>query len=189
VCETIGSVQLTLVPLPSNQCIDLLDCLNLDSTAALALIDSCGDSPTPHSAKQVLFNVAERADLSALKIDSLWGLFYKNDSHILFLKGMRAILSNRRFLQMTPAACSRKSQAAAGAKTSGLQGLSAREKEILRLIADGRMNNDDIAANLAISIHTVKTHVYRCFKKLGVNTRLKLVRWSADHLAELTRDG
>lgn len=48
--------------------------------------------------------------------------------------------------------------------------LTAREKEVLRLIADGK-NNAQIAATLFIGIKTVKTHVSSIFSKLDVADR------------------
>jgi DNA-binding CsgD family transcriptional regulator len=49
-------------------------------------------------------------------------------------------------------------------------GLSAREEEIMRLVAQGRTNRE-ISASLAISGFTVKNHVHRIMKKLGVANR------------------
>lgn len=48
--------------------------------------------------------------------------------------------------------------------------LTAREKEILKLIAKG-MNNKEISENLVISIHTVKNHVKSVIHKLAVTDR------------------
>jgi DNA-binding NarL/FixJ family response regulator len=48
--------------------------------------------------------------------------------------------------------------------------LSQREREVLRLIADGA-SNQEIAAALRISIHTVGNHVSSILNKLGVDSR------------------
>ncbi len=48
--------------------------------------------------------------------------------------------------------------------------LSARETEALRLIASGKTNRQ-IAQELMVSLSTVKTHVQRIIKKLGVSDR------------------
>jgi DNA-binding NarL/FixJ family response regulator len=55
-----------------------------------------------------------------------------------------------------------------------LDELTPRELEVLRLIAKG-LNNSDIAADLVTSIATVKTHVNRIFRKLGVTERAQAV--------------
>jgi NarL family two-component system response regulator LiaR len=52
----------------------------------------------------------------------------------------------------------------------GADSLTAREREVLKLMADG-MTNADIAERLVIGVATVKTHVSSIIAKLGVSTR------------------
>lgn len=54
--------------------------------------------------------------------------------------------------------------------TSNLFNLTAREREILKLIAEGR-SNKDIAEKLVLSLHTVKNHVKNIIQKLAVDDR------------------
>jgi DNA-binding CsgD family transcriptional regulator len=56
-----------------------------------------------------------------------------------------------------------------------LEALTAREHDVLALVADG-LSNRDIAAALAISDHTVKFHLASIFGKLGVSTRTEAVQ-------------
>ena len=52
--------------------------------------------------------------------------------------------------------------------------LTAREREILQLLADG-MSNADVAAKLFISQETVKSHVRHILAKLEADTRTHAV--------------
>ncbi|QBD83677.1 response regulator transcription factor [Ktedonosporobacter rubrisoli] len=53
-------------------------------------------------------------------------------------------------------------------------GLTARELDVVRLIAKGR-NNAEIAQELSVSDSTVKTHINHIFTKLGARDRAHLV--------------
>lgn len=53
-------------------------------------------------------------------------------------------------------------------------GISARELEVLRLLADGR-SNKEIARELDVSPNTVKTHVARLYEKLEVRRRAQAI--------------
>ncbi|HEY3275195.1 MAG TPA: LuxR C-terminal-related transcriptional regulator [Syntrophorhabdaceae bacterium] len=58
--------------------------------------------------------------------------------------------------------------------------LTLREKEIVRLMAQG-FSNKQIAGILSISPDTVKTHVRNIFSKLGVTDRTRAAVWAASH--------
>ena len=53
-------------------------------------------------------------------------------------------------------------------------GLTRREKEVVQLAAKG-YNDDEISKMLAISAFTVKFHLKRIFKKLGIHKRVELI--------------
>lgn len=53
--------------------------------------------------------------------------------------------------------------------------LSKRETEIIKLMLDG-LSNQEISDSLVISISTVKKHIYNIFTKLGINSRLQMLK-------------
>ncbi len=65
-------------------------------------------------------------------------------------------------------------QGAAAGAAAPPEPLTAREAQILALLAEGLVNKQ-IAARLGISRHTVKTHLAGLFHKLGVSTRAEAV--------------
>jgi DNA-binding NarL/FixJ family response regulator len=58
--------------------------------------------------------------------------------------------------------------------------LTAREGEVLVLIAQG-LTNRDIAASLYLSAHTVKTHINRIFAKTGAMNRAQAILYAQNH--------
>lgn len=63
---------------------------------------------------------------------------------------------------------------------SAASGLAQREFEVLRHIAEG-FSNKEIAARLGISVKTVETHKARGMEKLGISSRVDIVRTARDH--------
>jgi DNA-binding CsgD family transcriptional regulator/pimeloyl-ACP methyl ester carboxylesterase len=71
-------------------------------------------------------------------------------------------------------------RAAATATTAGQDILSARELEVLRLLAAGR-SNQQIADELVISLNTVRRHVSNIFDKTGTVNRAQAAVYARDH--------
>jgi DNA-binding NarL/FixJ family response regulator len=60
-------------------------------------------------------------------------------------------------------------------------GLSAREREVLQLVTEGRANKQ-IASALGISEATVKAHLGSIFRAIGVADRTSAALWARDNL-------
>jgi two-component system response regulator NreC len=56
-------------------------------------------------------------------------------------------------------------------------GLTNREKEVLKYIADGH-TNQDIAERLVLSVATVQTHRANIMAKLGLHNAAELVKYA-----------
>ena len=65
--------------------------------------------------------------------------------------------------------------------------LSAREVEIIELVAEG-LTNQEIADRLTISKRTVDNHVSNVFTKTGSKNRVALLNWAMDN-GKICRDG
>ena len=60
--------------------------------------------------------------------------------------------------------------------------LSEREQEVLALVGEG-LPNKLIARKLEISDKTVKAHLTRIFRELGVDDRTQAALWAREHLS------
>jgi len=65
-----------------------------------------------------------------------------------------------------------------GRRTTPQQPLTPREEEILRLLTEG-CSNAQIAARLSITEATVKGHLWRLYRKIGVRSRTAAVAWES----------
>jgi DNA-binding NarL/FixJ family response regulator len=68
----------------------------------------------------------------------------------------------------------------AASNDAAVDGLTAREQEILRLVAEGRPNAE-LARLLWLSEATVKFHLARIYRKLGVTNRTQAGWWAQQH--------
>ncbi|TWD13414.1 LuxR family two component transcriptional regulator [Streptomyces sp. T12] len=80
---------------------------------------------------------------------------------------------------LSPAVASRLVSAVRAPRTAGGEPLSAREREVLALVAKGTSNRE-IARELFISEATVKTHLTHIFGKLGAKDRAAAVAVAYD---------
>jgi DNA-binding NarL/FixJ family response regulator len=58
--------------------------------------------------------------------------------------------------------------------------LSKRQKQMIAMLDQG-LSNRDIAQRVGISEHTVKVHLWRLFKRLGINSRTQALRIARLH--------
>lgn len=65
-------------------------------------------------------------------------------------------------------------------------GLSAREGETVEAIFDG-LGEKEMASRMGISMHTVRTHMKRLYRKVGVHSRGQLLTLVVRQALELNR--
>ena len=116
------------------------------------------------------------------------GYLLKGIDRELMLRSMRAVANGETLLSPKDFVLSLRgiTDMAAGSKDLR-QPLSAREQEVLRLLATG-LANREIAAILLIAEGTVKTHVEHIITKLDVSDRVQAAVWAARH-GLITRSG
>jgi DNA-binding CsgD family transcriptional regulator len=65
--------------------------------------------------------------------------------------------------------------------TNGWESLTPTECDVVRLVGDG-LGNKDIATRLFVSPRTVQSHLTHVYAKLGIASRVQLVREAARHV-------
>ncbi len=111
------------------------------------------------------------------------GYFVKGGSSVELLGALRALSSGDVYISpiMTKKLLSDYlHHAKSGQDKEVYTGLTAREKEILKLVAEG-LNNHDISEKLFLSPSTVQTHRANIMTKLGLHSRTELVKYALRH--------
>jgi DNA-binding NarL/FixJ family response regulator len=111
------------------------------------------------------------------------GYLLKESAGVEVVNAIRAVLAGRRYLsqkisdQVIDDYVSRRETVGA---ESPLARLSAREREVLQLVVEGK-SSADIAETLFLSPKTVETYRSRLMKKLGISDLPSLVKFAIQH--------
>jgi NarL family two-component system response regulator LiaR len=136
-------------------------------------IEAIGIIRTRHPATEVvaMTSVLENAAVvGAVRAGAIGYLLKTTDADAL-CSAIRAAAAGR--VQLAPEAAAllmREVRLPESAAVSGVDALTDRETDVLRLVARGRANKE-IASELGIGEKTVKTHVSNVLAKLGVQSR------------------
>ena len=116
------------------------------------------------------------------------GLFYRETSQQQLCKGIVGIFEGEYWLPRNLMGLYMARHRQRPRRLTAFAGLlTKREKQILQLTATGATNTE-IAEALNVSMHTVKTHIYNLFKKIGVSNRIQAVNWAQENMDELLQE-
>lgn len=163
----------------------LIDC---SGVSVPSLLERLGGENSPFMTTSIaLFNVSDDrvVEMDAMN-HGVRGIFFRNTPFNLLSKGIGAMLENELWFSreaMSQYLLGRhKQEGETTPPPTGDNGeLSAREKEILLMLAAGATNKD-IADKLFLSLNTIKSHIYNIYKKIDVPNRLQASLWAAKHL-------
>ena len=177
--DTIFNPPPTKASLPN---LFLWDCLDINLDAFLSEIKPNHDTVL-EGQYLALFNMRMDSGHEEKALErGVRGFFFEHDTPEQILKGIRAVFANELWVsrEILTKAILETRQREETLKTEPSL-LTAREIEILTLIAVGT-KNEQIADQLCISPHTVRTHIYNIFKKINVPNRLQAALWAAQNL-------
>jgi len=153
---------------------------NLDGLAALQALQQ-----TNKRTRVIVLTASEDKNefVQAMKLGCS-GIVLKQTAPDLIVKSIRKVNSGEIWLDSnTTAAVMRQFSTnmdngmSTGAKGRERSPLSAREREIVALVAQG-YKNKEMAEKMFISEQTVKNHLHNIFDKLGVSDRLELALYA-----------
>ncbi len=127
------------------------------------------------SCRSVLLTAAVRDEevMDAVKCGAM-GLVLKESSPDVLLECVRSVYRGETWIERETVTRAFRTMVDRGAAQDEHDGLTSRETEIVRLVAQG-LRNKGIAERLAISEGTVKVHLHNIYEKFGVDGRLELL--------------
>ncbi|GEM_PF-2906097 len=146
--------------------------------------EELGRARLPARTYPALMNVRRDAPWVAdCVLHGVRGLFFDDDHFELVLRGINSLIEGAVWISRETllAAATQPSRDLGTNGNSNTGELTRREQEILGMICVGA-TNQEIADKLFISTNTVKTHIYKIYKKIHVPNRMQAALWGAKHL-------
>jgi DNA-binding NarL/FixJ family response regulator len=137
----------------------------------------------PGTAVLVLTSFSDRARILGALSAGACGYLLKDASSEEVADGIRA--ASRGESPLDPRAA--RTIISARAEPDPVGALSVREREVLALLVEG-LPNKLIARRLDISEKTVKSHLTRIFRELGVTDRTQAALWAERHGLQISSD-
>ncbi|WP_299179482.1 LuxR C-terminal-related transcriptional regulator [uncultured Neptuniibacter sp.] len=111
------------------------------------------------------------------------GIFYEDNSTEILALGVQEIIEQGLWLprKLTHSLLEYYRKPLTQREPSVSDQLTKKERKVLEKLAVG-MSNEEIASSLNVSCHTVKSHLYKVFKKIGVSNRLQAANWAQEYL-------
>ena len=118
-----------------------------------------------------------------------YGLMLKDTAADTLLECMRSVSTGRRWLPSDIVEAALEREEGKRARTSQVENaLTAREREIVSLVAEGR-SNKEIARDLGVTDGTVKIHLHNIYRKLDVSNRTALTALALSYRDRLPNVG
>lgn len=143
----------------------------------------------------ILFNLDENPELAnRALLSGIRGIFYTSDNADVMMKGIRLLLQGQLWYRrdVMSNVLNRMLQFNKDSLHKLTEGdmepvkLTKREKAIVALMSKGAKNKE-IAEELSISPHTVKTHLYSAFRKTKCRNRIELLSWAQSNIPDEIR--
>jgi DNA-binding NarL/FixJ family response regulator len=129
----------------------------------------------------VLTSVSDPVDVAPAMRAGAAGFLYKDVDPAALVQAIRAVHGGQVLLAPEAAEAMLAGPASGpGTTPEGTSALTDREREVLKLLAQGRSNRE-IARELTVAEKTVKTHVSNVLMKLGVQDRTQAALYAVRH--------
>jgi len=136
-------------------------------------------APAPKTPKVIVLTMHANAELAAEALRAgASGFILKHEAGTELVAAIRSVLRGKTYL--TPELAPEVLRALANPAASGRAKLTSRQRDVVRLLADGRTMKE-VATALGLSPRTVERHKYEAMEALGLATSAELIRYAIEH--------
>jgi DNA-binding NarL/FixJ family response regulator len=168
-------VIVTDLSMPGVSGLDALRRLKVDGPAPTA----AKGSSAPKVPRVIVLTMHADVDLAAEALRAgASGFILKDAAGTELVAAIRAVLQGKTYL--TPELAQDVLATLTEPGTSRRQKLTPRQREVVRLLADGRTMRE-VAVTLGLSPRTVETHKYQIMEALGLTSSAELIRYAIEH--------
>lgn len=129
-----------------------------------------------------LFNLEKGGGIEQSAVrQGVRGFFYVRDGLDLLVKGVQKLFAGEIWAPREMLFSLAQTPPESEISSHNDRELTKREMQVLAHVCTG-LSNEEIAETLNVSPHTIKTHLYRVFKKIDVTNRFQASLWAAKHL-------
>ena len=166
----------------------LVDCADTDIESFLLEV-SASNGAVSHLFRIALMGLKHGTGVEQRALHlGVRGFFYEDTHLSLLLRGIQTVLAGEIWVPRNVLLTAAMAQSGNGngrgkasADDERREQLTGRETEVLLRVCLGK-SNEEIADDLFISKHTVRTHLYNVFKKIEVPNRLQAALWASKNL-------
>lgn len=130
-----------------------------------------------------IYNLDADENIGVEAVDhGILGIFFNDEPIHVIPRGIEAILDGEMWYpRKILSRCIMATRKRKRVPDNGKVNLTRREREILLRVFSGE-SNQEIADDLCISYHTVKTHIYNIYRKINTPDRFQATLWAAENL-------
>ncbi len=171
-CQVIKA----LTKLPKSMRLVLFDCCDPNLEQLTKCLSTLSASARDVNAALINVNYDSEHE-NLLDYPCITGLFYIDTDEDQLLRGLNKILDGDYWVprKLLHYFFDKNRKGIKATQHAPIQ-LTKREKEILKMLKDGA-SNLDISNNLGVSEHTVKSHLYNIYRKIGARNRREASSW------------
>ncbi len=166
----------------SIQYIALINCQDLAKSEILQFLKELNQHK--QQVRVALFNIQSQGPFGEfIEWPQVMGMFEADSDQKQLIKGLNEIIAGGHWLPRHLVSRILQTKRCAPIVNSVSHNLTKREQQILEHLVGG-LTNAQISERIFVSEHTVRSHLYNIYKKIGAKNRIQACNWAEQNLIQ-----